>query len=87
MSGVAGARKHCKMPINLPREEYSIAVVRQECVLNLMESLEVERVSHAYGRAEITITPCYIVAIFNETDPRIIAIDPLTDFRIIAFKT
>ena len=51
-----------------------------------MESLEVERVSHAYGRAEITITPRYIVAIFNETDPRIIAIDPLTDFRIIAFK-
>jgi hypothetical protein len=68
------------------REEHPIAVEWEECILQLMECLEVECIGYSDCWPMIPITPSNIVSIFDEDYTRIIAIDPFSDLLVITLK-
>ena len=68
------------------REEHPIAVEWEECILQLMEGLEVERIGYSDCWPMIPITPSDIVPIFDEDYTRIIAVDPFSDLLVITLK-
>ena len=51
-----------------------------------MERLEVKGISDPDRGTMVAITPGDIVAIFDEDNTRVVAIDPLTDFLVLAFE-
>mgnify|MGYP000329164852 CR=1 FL=1 len=87
MTVVARTAQHGEVSVNLTREHHAITVERQISVLQLMEGLEIERVSHADRRAMITVTPSHI-----DNDPRIkhttgvVGINKLADLLVVALK-
>ena len=83
---VAGAAKHSEVAIQLTGEEHTIAVEGQEGILQLVEGLEVEGIGDTDRRTVVAITPRDIVAVFDQDDTRVVAIDPLTDLLVFAFK-
>ncbi|KXB71641.1 hypothetical protein HMPREF3185_01930 [Porphyromonas somerae] len=83
---VAGAAKHSEVAIQLAGEEYTIAVEGQEGILQLVEGLKVKGIGDTDRRTVVAITPSDIVAVFDEDDTRVVAIDPLTDLLVFAFE-
>ena len=88
-SGVAGvgrAGEHGELTANLTGEEHAVAVIGQEGVLYLVESLEVLGPGYADGRAMVAVAPGNPVAVFDEGHAGVIPIDPLAHFGIGPFK-
>ena len=83
---VAGAAKHSEVAIQLTGEEHTITVEGQEGILQLVEGLKVEGIGDTDRRTMVAITPSDIVAVFDEDDTRVVAIDPLTDLLVFAFE-
>ena len=81
---IARPVEHNIPAIDLAREEYTVTVIRQQGIFEKNELFEIEGVSNPNGRTEITITPGYIIAVFQPDNAWIIAILELTDFGIIA---
>ena len=87
MPRITRTAQHSKLAIDLAWEHHTIAVVRQEGILQLMESQEVLRPSHADGRTMITIAPSNIILIAYLAHTRVVAIYPLPYLSIATLKT
>ena len=86
VSRVGRAGEHRKATVDLSGEEHAVAVVGQEGVLQLVERLEVLRPRHANGRAVIAVAPGDVVAVFDEGDARVVAIDPLAYLFVLTLE-
>ena len=86
VTGVARTREHSEVAVDLLREQYAVTVVRQECVLELMECLEVLCPSDADSRSVVAVAPCYIVAVLDEANARVVAVYPLADLLVVALE-
>ena len=80
--GRAGQQREAA--VDLLREQHAVAVVRQEGVLHLVESLEIVGPGHADGRAMVSVAPGHIVTAVDFHDARVVAIDPLRDLGDVA---
>ena len=86
MTVVARTAQHGEVSVNLTREHHAITVERQISVLQLMEGLEIERVSHADRRAMITVTPSHIITILDKTYTGVVGVNKLADLLVVALK-
>ena len=82
MAVVARARHHGKASVETLWEEHAVAVERQECVLALIECLEVESIAYADGRAVISVAPCDPVTVLNPCDTRVIFVFAVDHFGV-----
>ena len=60
--------------------------LRQECVLELVECLEVLCPSDADCWSVVAVAPCYIVAVLDEANARVVTIYPLADLLVVALE-
>jgi hypothetical protein len=72
--------------VDLAREHHSVSVVWEECVLKLMECLEVLGPCHSDGRSVVSVAPCHIVLVLDLAYSWIVAIYPLSDLRDVAIE-
>ena len=86
MTIITRTAQHSELPIDLAREEHSITIEGQECILQLVEGLEVKGIGDTDRRAMVAITPRHVVAVFDEDDTRVVAIDPFSDLLVLAFE-
>ena len=84
MSCITWTTQHRKLAIDLAREHHPIAVVRQESILQLMESLEILCPCHTNRWSMITITPGDIILLTYLADTRVVAIHPLSYLLVVA---
>ena len=84
--GVRGAGEHGKTAVNLAGEEHAVAVVGQEGVLYLVESLEVCGPGNTDGGAVIAVAPGDPEAVFDEGHAGVVPVDPLAHLGIGPFK-
>ena len=82
MTGVARTGKHCEAAVDFAREHHSVAVVGEECVFFLMESLKVCGPGDSDCRSVVAVAPGNIVFVFDFADSRVVAVHPLSDFSI-----
>ena len=86
VSIVAGATEHCEIAVKFAREKDSVTVEWQECVFKLMECLEIICPGDTDSGPVISVTPSYIIAVFDKANAWVVTIYPFTDFFIIAFE-
>jgi len=86
MAVVTWTTQHGVATIDLTREEDAIAIKRQECILQLMEGLEVLRPRYSDGRSMIAIAPRDIVATIDLCHARVVSIDPLPHLGDVALE-
>ena len=84
MTIVTRTTQHSVATIDLAREEDAIAIERQKCILQLVESLEVLRPRHSDGGSMVAIAPRDIVATIDLCHSRVVAIDPLPHLGDVA---
>jgi len=84
VTGVAGTGEHGEFATDLLWEHHSVAVVREESVLKLVELLEISRPRHPDRRAMIAIAPGDIVFAVNKGHSGVITINPFSDLGISA---
>ena len=84
MPRITGTTQHRKLAIDLAREHHPIAVVRQESILQLMESLEILCPCHTNRWSMITITPGDIILFAYLAHTRVVAIPPLSYLLVVA---
>ena len=87
VSGVTRTAQHGEVAVDFLREEHSVAVVGKECILKLVECLEVLCPCHSDCRTVITVAPCDIVAVLNEAHARVVAVHPLSYLLVVALET
>ena len=86
MASVRGTREHGVVAINLLGEEYAVAVVRQESVLELMESHEVGSPGHADGRAVVAVAPGNVVLVLYLAHAGVVAVHPVAYLLVVALE-
>ncbi len=86
VSGVARTGEHSEIAVDLLGEEYAVAVVGQESILQLVEGLEVLCPSDTDGGAVVAVAPGHVVAVFDEAYAGVIAVYPLSNFLVVAFE-
>ena len=84
MPRITGTTQHGKLAIDLAREHHTIAVVRQESILQLMESLEILCPCHTNRWSMITIAPGDIILFAYLAHTRVVAIHPLSYLLVVA---
>ena len=82
MSCITGSREQRVHTIDLLREQHTIPVIGKECILQLYEFLEIIGIGYADRRSMIAVTPCDIISVLQEADPRIITVFPVKDLLI-----
>ena len=86
MASVRGTREHGVVAINLLGEEYAVAVVRQESVLELMEGHEVGSPGHADGRAVVAVAPGNVVLVLYLAHAGVVAVHPVAYLLVVALE-
>ena len=86
MTGIRRTREHGETAVDFPREHHPVTVVRQKGIFQLMECPEIIRPRHTYGRTMVAVAPCHIIPVIYTAHARVIAVDPLPDFRIAAIE-
>ena len=87
MSCVARTGEEGIASVDLAREEHPVAVVREECILYLVESLEILCPCHAYCRTVVAVAPCDEIFVFNLAYARVVTVYPFPDFRDVALES
>ena len=87
MPGIGRAGKHGIAAVYLAGEKHPVAVIRKECILQLMECPEVFRPSHPDCRTMIAVTPCDIVSVIDSAYARVIAVYPFPYLRDVTVES
>lgn len=81
MAAVGRSGEHQILVIYLSREKNTVSVEGQECVLALIEGLEIKCIANADGRLPaVSVAPCYPISVFDPANSRVIAVAPLVYF-------
>ena len=86
MACVRRTRKEGVVAVDLAREHHSVAVVWEECVLKLVEWLEVLCPCHSDGRSGVAVAPCDIVLVLELAYAWVIAVHPFPYLRDVALE-
>ena len=81
MAGIGRTGEHQELVVDLSGEENAVSVERQECVLTLIEGLEIVGVADADGRLPaVSVAPGNPVSVLNPANAGVIAVAPLINF-------
>ena len=81
MAAVRRTGEHYELIIDLSREENTVSVEGQECVLALIEGLEIVGVADTDGGLPaVSVAPGHPISVFDPANAGIIAVAPLIDF-------
>src|SRR4030042_1174804 len=84
MAVVARAAQQHVLPADPTGEEHTVAVERQEGILEEIEPGEGERVADPDRGSVIPVAPCHVEAVFQPDAPRVVAEGIAADLRILA---
>ena len=82
MATVAGTAQECIFAIEPLRQQYTVAIERQESILALEELLEIESIADTDGGTVVAVAPRNPVAILNPCHARVVFIFGLYHVRI-----
>ena len=81
MTAVGRTGEHQILIVDLSGEEYAVSVKGQECVLALIEGLEIKCVANADGGLPaVSVAPCHPVSVLDPGNSGVIAVAPLIYF-------
>ena len=86
MTSITRTTQHGKLAIDFARKHHTIAVVRQESILQLMKGLEILCPCHTNRWSMITIAPGDIILFAYFAHTRVVTINPLSYLRIITLE-
>ena len=86
MTSITRTTQHGKLAIDFARKHHTIAVVRQESILQLMKGLEILCPCHTNRWSMITIAPGDIILFAYFAHTRVVTITPLSYLRIITLE-
>ena len=86
VSGVAGAREHGVVAVDLAGEHHAVAVVGEEGVLKLVERFEVGGPGYADCGAVVAVAPGDDEAVADLGHAGVVAVDPFAHFGVGALK-